>query len=176
MKGARYIPGFGHRYMATRDGQIFSFFIGRFLKLRVHHKNNYPYVRIREDGSKTKTWRTYKLVMRAFAGMPPANAEVDHKNRTRTDTRRANLRYVTRSMNRHNRLAPKKKFRTKFRGVTFYAHSPTPRPWVAKVGCRETFRWGGRHATDIEAALAYDKLALKTYGPTAVTNKSLGLL
>jgi len=71
-------------------GQIYS---GRFLR-QARHTAGYWNVSLRING-RTKTFYVHRLVASAFLKFDTSRRQVNHKNGIRSDTRIANLEYVT---------------------------------------------------------------------------------
>ena len=88
----------------------------------------------------------------------------DHVNGQRLDNRRSNLREVTHSQNGQRRKVQSNS-RTGFRGVI---HSPNG--WRAHLYCNRKHISLGYYKDIEDAARAYDKGALKYFGPNAATN------
>jgi hypothetical protein len=110
--------------------------------------------------------RGKKIAMhRLILGVLPGLA-VDHINGDTLDNRRANLRVISNASNIQNQHAPRGKSR--FQGV---AYQPTERkPWRAQI-MRDYKRYNlGNYATEIEAAAAYDRGAVRFFGPSAKQN------
>jgi len=86
-------------YTVWSDGAVYSSKGGKWRKLRpAIDASGYPCVVLSKAG-KTKTFRTYILVARAFIGDPPEGQEVRHLNGDKLDSRLENLAYGTRSEN-----------------------------------------------------------------------------
>ena len=96
------------------------------------------------------------------------NGLIDHINRDRADNRWENLREANKSINGQNAPATSS---SGFKGVTRYHRRFKA---AIRIGGRTVLL--GSFPTAQEAAAAYDAAALKTYGPHACTNASLGLL
>jgi hypothetical protein len=94
---------------------------------------------------------------------------VDHKNGNGLDNRRDNLRFATLSQNGINQKR-RNGIKSKYKGVV------PPRPeigsnyWRFKVTIGFKQREFGKYATELEAALAYDKKAKEVYGEWARLN------
>ena len=88
----------------------------------------------------------------------------DHINSQRLDNRRCNLRPATHSQNGQRRKVQANS-RTGYRGVI---HSP--HGWRAHLYCNKKHISLGYYSDIIEAAKAYDRGAIKYFGPNAATN------
>ena len=90
---------------------------------------------------------------------------VDHKNRNGLDNRRENLRYVTQSQNNMNRS--KNTLSTSgYKGVHKNGNS-----WSASIKIKGKKLHLGTYITKEEAALQYNKAALKHFGEFACINQ-----
>jgi len=112
-----------------------------------------------------KNIRMHRFIMNA-----PKNMDVDHINHDTLDNRKCNLRICTRSQNLMN-AKKRSGCSSKYKGVT-YSKSPKDRclkKWVACIYYKSPISLG-RHKTEIEAALAYNKAAKKYFGEYALLN------
>ena len=94
---------------------------------------------------------------------------VDHVNRDGLDTRRRNLRIASASQNGANRIADRRRAGTSspHKGVCWDKNRGK---WSAYIHINGKTRGLGRFATEIEAAEAYDRAALETWGRFARLN------
>jgi hypothetical protein len=95
---------------------------------------------------------------------------VDHINGNVLDNRRSNLRICTRQQNacnKRNKALP----RSGFRGVR-----KTGRRWQAVLHTEGKTKIIGSFTNILDAAHAYDKAAIKSFGEFACTNTAMGLL
>lgn len=88
--------------------------------------------------------------------------EVDHKNGNSLDNRRSNLRIVSRAQNRAN-VKKRPGCGSKFKGVI-----RREKGWQASIGNPKQCL--GSFELETEAALAYDRAAIKKYGVCALLN------
>ncbi|MDO8800076.1 HNH endonuclease [Phenylobacterium sp.] len=111
-------------------------------------------------GGPSDTVQLHTLIMD-----PPPGFEVDHKNRNGLDCRRSNMRVCTHAQNSRNRRA--RPSAQGFRGV-----SAKGGKFIANLMVDgEAIRIGGL-PTAIEAAVIYDRLAIKHHGEFATLNFS----
>lgn len=108
--------------------------------------------------------RMHREIMNAPKGM-----EIDHKDHNGLNNQRENLRICTRSQNSFNQrsiTSPSK--RSKYRGVTL--NNTLHNKWTAYIRNNGTYLSLGTFASEIEAALAFDAMAIQTRGEFAATN------
>ena len=101
MEEFEYIKGFENLYKINRNGDIYSC---SYKKNIVHQitGDNYKYVHLTKDGVRTKA-RIHRLLALQYLQNPNNCAEVDHIDRDKNNNTLINLRWVTRTENRHNR-------------------------------------------------------------------------
>lgn len=110
---------------------------------------------------KGRTVYMHRLILTA-----PDGVEVDHANGDGCDNRRQNLRLCSHSLNMANqRSAPGV---SGYRGV--HPTQSSVRPFTVKLRCGGVDYRAGRFADVIDAAKAYDDLAIKHFGPFASLN------
>jgi hypothetical protein len=98
---------------------------------------------------------------------PPNGLEVDHKDGNGLNNQRQNLRVCTSTKNKFN----KGKYRTNksgYKGVSWY---PKYGKWQAQIQANKKKMNLGYFTDKIEAALAYNKAALKHHGEFARLNR-----
>lgn len=96
----------------------------------------------------------------------PKGKEVDHKNRNKLDNRKENLRLCSRAENAIN--TPQKKGSSRYRGVKW---DHTRNKWYVSLKFNGTSYFVGRFKDEDEAALAYNKEAVKLHGEFARLNE-----
>jgi hypothetical protein len=104
--------------------------------------------------------RMHRLIMN-----PPPGFVVDHINGNREDNRRSNLRVCTRAQNARNRR--KMCGASRFKGVSWNA---AKRKWTARIRRDGKLIPLGLYDDEVEAARAYDRMALKLFGEFACLN------
>ncbi len=117
---------------------------------------------VKAGPGRTRMVNLHREIMKA-----PKGLQVDHKNWDTLDNRRANLRLATRAENIHNRRKRSTKTISRYTGV--HLDKETGR-WVARIQYQGKRIWLGSFESEIEAARAYDRAALKYHGEFARLN------
>lgn len=123
------------------------------------------YARGRLVGSKTgeeKLTYMHQKIIEVPKGMV-----VDHINHDGMDNREANLRAATHCENMYNRKKPSRTSYSKYKGVSW---KKVNRKWVARIGFEKKEIHLGYFRSEIEAAKAYDRAAIKYHGEFASLN------
>ncbi len=94
----------------------------------------------------------------------PDGLDTDHKNQNALDNRRNNLRVCSRSENMGNR-GKQINNTVGFKGIVWHKNR-----WVARVRGKNKKMHIGRFDNKIEAARAYDKMAIEVFGEFASLN------
>lgn len=103
----------------------------------------------------------HRLIVDAPLGM-----EVDHINGNKLDNRRCNLRICLPSQNKKNSQKSPKARISKYKGVTKRYHR-----WEASIKTDGKTLHLGYFDTEDEAAMAYNKAAIRLFGEYANPNK-----
>jgi hypothetical protein len=125
-------------------------------KFRWHYNNGYARI---SSGINRK-------YLHQFIMNPKKGQMVDHINRDTLDCRRSNLRITDMSGNMINRpLSPRNK--SGYRGVSYYKPSKC---WRATIMKNRVLMHLGHFKNKVDAALAYNEMALKLHGSYANLN------
>lgn len=92
----------------------------------------------------------------------------DHRNRDGLDNRKENLRIVTYSVSVYNRNMLRSNT-SGFRGVNWCWYHQINK-WRARIQVGRKMIHGGYYLDPIDAALAYDNMAIKYFGNDAILN------
>lgn len=98
------IKGFEGKYAITKDGKVYSYVSGRFLKNRTY-PNGYKYVSL---GTNTKTYLVHRLVAQAFLENPNNFKEINHKDEDKSNNDISNLEWCDRKYNNNYGTARKR--------------------------------------------------------------------
>lgn len=124
------------------------------------------YARGKRFGKSTEVHYLHRLIL----GEP--DSIIDHLDGDGLNCCRSNLRLANYSQNGGN--IRRVRAASGFKGV--YPDRSPVKPWRAAIEHRGCKRQIGTYRTSIEAAAAYDAVALELHGPFAATNARLGLL
>jgi hypothetical protein len=105
----------------------------------------------------------HRMIM-AHGNPLPRHIQVDHINRNRTDNRRCNLRYATRTQNQAN-TGKQKNNRSGYKGVSWHKTK-----WEARIKYGAKKLYLGRYDNPLKAALVYDCASRLLYGDFAGVN------
>ena len=138
------------------------------------HLNNWGYViRCERKNGVQKIILMHRQILNAQHGQV-----VDHKNRIKTDNRKENLRFVTAQQNSYN-TRKQDWCLSQYKGVTRIkgrkVDSNLSKPWKAAIRKAGVDYRLGYFATELEAAMAYDKRALELFGEFAGLNFPLSI-
>lgn len=125
----------------------------------------YAVAEFKEDGE-----RKHIFMHRLIMGVTNPSVYIDHKNRNGLDNRRSNLRECTHSQNMRNQIRKERSY-TKYKGVYLEkGRMNRARPFIAKIAFNKKPIFLGSFATDLEAAIAYNKAAIQYHGEFARLN------
>ncbi len=90
----------------------------------------------------------------------------DHINHNTLDNRRCNLRVCTAAQNARNRL-PREDCTSYYKGVSWHKGN---RKWQAEIRNNNEYIHLGYFDYELDAAIAYDDMAIELFGPFACLN------
>jgi len=110
--------------------------------------------------------RKIKVLMHHVILPPEPGMSTDHRNLNKLDNRRCNLRPATRSQNLAN-TPPKAGHSSQYKGVSWRRRAGK---WQANIKVHGRQYFLGYFADEQEAALAYNRAALRYFGEYAYLN------
>jgi len=113
------------------------------------------------NGKKRTIKRMARVIMNA-----PLDKQVDHINHDTLDNRKSNLRLATCQQNHFN-MKPQTRTSSIYKGVSFYKSTHKWEAYIKKDGMKHHL---GLFKSEKDAALAYDRVALKMFEEYAYTN------
>jgi hypothetical protein len=121
----------------------------------------YVYTQIDDNGRK-KTIMLHRFIM----NVSDPNVEVDHINGNGLDNRKENLRLCFNGENNRN-SRPHRNSSSKYKGVCWHKKN---KKWQADIYVNGKHIYLGQYDSEIEAAKAYDRAAIKYFGRFAKLN------
>lgn len=111
-----------------------------------------------------------QMYLSRFILSAPYGFVVDHINGNTLDNRKSNLRACTQSQNLKNRVRSKRNGggTSKYKGV--YKTKNKTNPWNVDIRILGKLVYRGSFKSELEAAMAYDAMAIKHHGEFAKLN------
>lgn len=106
---------------------------------------------------------------RRILGITNPKTLVDHRDGFGLNNTRDNIRLANFHQNAANRRKISTSTSSRFKGVIWQANTKT-KPWMAHIKYKKKKLFLGRYKTEEEAALAYNKAAIKYFGDFAKVN------
>ena len=131
----------------------------------VRRKNNY-YAERRATAKERETSANNIKMHRVIINAQPGFL-TDHKDHDGLNNQKCNLRSCNNSQNKANSIKQKGQTSSKYKGVTWDA---SVNKWVAQKRFNKKTIKLGRYKSEEDAAIAYDKIAIKLHGEFAYLN------
>jgi len=109
-----------------------------------------------KKGKDQKTIYLHRFIMNV-----PQDMEIDHINGDRLDNRKWNLRICTAHENRMNTGNVRENKTSKYKGVCW---DKIRKKWFSQITVRNKCIKLGRYNDEIDAAMVYDKMAIRYFG------------
>jgi len=158
----RFIPLTQNKYAIVDDKDYEELSKYKWYCCYAPHKKTYYAVTPIKIGGKWKSVSMHRLILNA-----PKGKFTDHKNGRGYDNRRINIRICTNAENQHNQYNLRTVKTSKYKGV---CHRKSYKIWRAQIVVAQKQIFLGDFSSEIEAAMAYDKAAVKYFGEFAHCN------
>lgn len=148
--------------VALVDDEDFEF-LNRFKWGALHNGGTWYAVHAEWNKGDPKTYQMHRVIMMCVG----SNVLIDHANGNGLDNQKNNLRRCNKSQNVSNRTMPKKIGSSKYMGVYWCT---THKRWVASIRKDDRNIPLGKFKSEKEAAISYNKGALRFHGEFAKQN------
>lgn len=128
----------------------------------VSAKRTYPFSKKWVNGKRI-TFSMHRFILE----LPKNSFFVDHIDRNPLNNLRSNLRLCNSSQNQANKLRKTKKTSGNFKGVYFRKNKNA---FVSEITCMRKRHYLGLFRSEIDAARAYNDMAIKLFGEFALLN------
>jgi hypothetical protein len=165
------IPGYEGKYQISNLGRVKSLkrknITQEFIRKLIKDKLGYYRVSLSKK-NKIKTFLVHRLVAQAFLNNYSRNMDVNHKDHITNNNNISNLEMCSRKDNIRFSKKSKLKKSSQYKGVSFVKNTSKWESYITKDGIKIFL---GNYVNEIDAAIAYNKAAIKIFKNFALLNE-----